>query len=266
MRLYAAVAWRGFRRYSTYRAATAAGAFTNTVFGFIMAYTYIALWEARPGLGGYDTAEALTYVFIGQSLLLPMALFGGGFGDDLAERIRNGDIAIDLYRPVDMQSWWLATDAGRAGFHLLARGIPPTLVGAIVFPLALPGNAGRWLAFLGSAVLALLVSFGIRYIVALFAFWLLDLRGVQALMAVIGGFFSGMFLPLTLYPDWLATIALSMPWACVLQVPIDVLLGKHQGVDLLQTYGLQAGWALVLLLVGRVLTAVTTSRVVVQGG
>lgn len=266
MRVYAAVAWRSLRRYSTYRAATAAGLFTNTVFGFIMAYTYIALWGARPGLGGYDTAEALTYVFVGQSLLVPMALFGGGFSDDLAERIRNGDIAIDLYRPIDLQSWWLATDAGRAGFHLLARGIPPTLVGALVFDLALSADPFRWLAFLGAAVLGFLVSFAIRYIIALSAFWLLDLRGVNSLAALLGGFLSGMFLPLTLFPGPLAEVALKLPWACVLQVPVDVLLGKHQGADLLQAYGLQAVWAVALLLLGRLLTAVTTTKVVVQGG
>jgi ABC-2 type transport system permease protein len=266
MRLYAAVAWRGFRRYSTYRAATAAGAFTNTVFGFIMAYTYIALWEARPGLGGYDIAEALTFVFLGQSLMAAMALFGGGFSDDLAERIRNGDVAIDLYRPVDMQAWWLAMDTGRAGFQFLARGIPPTIVGALVFPVALPTNPLTWLAFLGAVLLGLLVSYAIRYIVTLFAFWLLDLRGVNALAALLGGFLSGMFLPLTLFPGALADVALRLPWACVLQVPVDVLLGKHQGADLLLAYGLQAGWAVALLLLGRVLTAVATTRVVVQGG
>ncbi len=45
MRLYAAVAAGGFRRYATYRVATLAGVFTNTVFGLIVAYTYIALWR-----------------------------------------------------------------------------------------------------------------------------------------------------------------------------------------------------------------------------
>jgi ABC-2 type transport system permease protein len=266
MRLYAAVAWRGFRRYSTYRAATAAGAFTNTIFGFIMAYTYIALWEARPGLGGYDTGEALTYVFIGQALLAPLSMFGGGFSDELAERIRNGDVAIDLYRPVDMQLWWLAGDAGRAAFQFLARGIPPMIVGALIFPLTLPINPLDWLAFLLAVVLGLLVSFAIRYIVALFAFWLLDQRGAQTASFLIGGFMSGMLIPLTLFPDTLSKVALALPWSCVLQVPVDVLLGKHQGVDLLQTFGFQAGWALVLLLAGRLLSAVATTKVVVQGG
>ncbi len=60
--LHLAVAAGGFRRYATYGTATAAGVFTNTVFGFIVAYTYIALWDERPGLGGYDQSQALTFV------------------------------------------------------------------------------------------------------------------------------------------------------------------------------------------------------------
>ncbi len=67
-RLYAAVAAGGFRRYATYRAAMLAGVFTNTVFGLILVYTYVALWDERPHLGGYDQAQAITYVWIGQAL------------------------------------------------------------------------------------------------------------------------------------------------------------------------------------------------------
>src|SRR4051794_26844796 len=108
MRLYAAVAASGFRRHATYRMATAAGVFTNTVFGFVIAYTYIALWDERPPLGGYDQSMALTYVWTGQALIATCALLGGGFQDELIDRIRTGDIAVDLYRPADLQTWWLA--------------------------------------------------------------------------------------------------------------------------------------------------------------
>ncbi|HEY8458055.1 MAG TPA: ABC-2 family transporter protein [Actinopolymorphaceae bacterium] len=266
MRVYAAIALRTFRRYTTYRAATAAGVFTNTIFGVILAYTYIALWEAKPGLGGYDVPQALTYVWLGQSLLAPMAFFGGGFEQEFGERIRKGDIAIDFYRPVDMQIWWLAVDAGRAAFQLLGRGIIPTLVGALIFPLALPRSPLTWLAFFTTVALGLVVSYAIRYIVALLGFWLLDLRGVQTAAGIIGSFMSGMLLPLTVFPGGMADFMQAMPWSCGLQIPADVLMGKHQGVELFQVFAFQAMWAVVLLLAGRALTAVATSKVVVQGG
>ncbi|MBT2508123.1 ABC-2 family transporter protein [Streptomyces sp. ISL-98] len=266
MRLYVVVAAGGFRRYATYRVATAAGVFTNTVFGFIMAYVYTALWDERPQLGGYDLSQALTYVWLGQALLMTVAMMGGGFEDELIERIRTGDIAIDLYRPADLQLFWLAGDLGRAGFHLLGRGIVPMALGALAFDLALPANPLVWLAFLASAALGVVVSFAVRFLVALSAFWLLDGAGVAQMTWLAGLFFSGMVLPLTLFPGALGELARALPWSALLQVPADVFLGKHTGWGLVRVYAFQIGWAAALLTAGRLLQSVATRRVVVQGG
>ncbi|MFD3520557.1 ABC transporter permease [Streptomyces sp. NPDC058653] len=266
MRLYAVVAAGGFRRHATYRTATAAGVFTNTVFGFIVAYTFTALWEQRPQLGGYDLSQAVTYVWIGQSLLMTCAMMGGGFEDELMDRIRTGDVAIDLYRPADLQLWWLASDLGRAAFHLLGRGILPMAFGALVFDLALPENPLVWVAFLFSVFLGVLVSFAVRFLVALSAFWLLDGAGVGQITFLAGMFFSGMLLPLTLFPGLLGEVARALPWSSLLQIPADVLLERHTGWGLLGAFAFQAGWALALLALGRLLQSLATRRVVVQGG
>ncbi|MET8328671.1 ABC-2 family transporter protein [Streptomyces sp. NPDC005181] len=266
MRLYAVVAAGGFRRYATYRIATAAGVFTNTVFGFILAYTYMALWDERPQLGGYDMSQALTYVWLGQALLATCAMMGGGFEDELMERIRTGDVAIDLYRPIDLQMWWLAGDLGRAAYQLMARGIAPMVLGALAFPLALPTSPGIWLAYLVSVALGVVVSFAVRYLVALSAFWLMDGAGASQIAFLAGLFFSGMLLPLTLFPGVLGEVARALPWSALLQVPADVFLGKHTGWGLVEAFAFQGGWALALLLAGRLVQSVATRRVVVQGG
>jgi ABC-2 type transport system permease protein len=266
MRLYAAVAAGGFRRYATYRVATAAGVFTNTVFGFILAYTYMALWDERPGLGGYDMSEALTYVWIGQALLATCGLMGGGFEDELMERIKTGDIAVDLYRPADLQAWWLSVALGRSAFQLLGRGVVPMAVGALAFDLALPGHPSTWAAFLLSVALGVVVGFAVWFLVALSAFWLMDGAGAVQVAWLAGTFFSGMLLPLTVFPGALGEVARLLPWASLLQVPADVFLEKRTGWALLEAYAFQAGWAVVLLAAGRALQAVATRRVVVQGG
>ncbi|MFG2984715.1 ABC transporter permease [Streptomyces sp. NPDC048258] len=267
MRLYLAVAAGGFRRYATYGTATAAGVFTNTVFGFIVAYTYIALWDERPGLGGYDQAQALTFVWVSQSLLAAGALIGGGFQEELQERVRTGDIAVDLYRPADLQMWWLAADLGRAAFQLVGRGVVPLAVGALAFRLALPADPLRWLLFLVSVLLALTVSFAVRYLLGLAAFWLMDGSGINMMATVVTIFFSGMLLPLTVFPGGFGEFVQALPWAAMLQVPMDVLLGRHAGSgSAAGALGFQAGWACVLLGAGRLLQSAATRKVVVQGG
>lgn len=266
MRLYAAVAAGSFRRHATYRMATAAGVFTNTVFGFILAYTYMALWDQRPALGGYDMSEALTYVWIGQALLATAGLMGGGFEEELIERIKTGDIAIDLYRPVDLQLWWFSANTGRAAFHLLGRGVLPMAIGSLAFDLALPAKPLTWPAFLLSVALGVSVSFAVWYLVALSAFWLMDGAGAVQVVWLAGLFFSGMLLPLTVFPGALGEIAQVLPWASMLQVPADVFLEKRTGWGLAQAYAFQAGWAVVLLAAGRFVQSLATRRVVVQGG
>lgn len=265
--LYLAVAAGGFRRYATYGTATAAGVFTNTVFGFIVASTYIALWDQRPGLGGYDQAQALTFVWVSQSLLAAAALLGGGFQDEMQERVRTGDIAVDLYRPADLQMWWLAADMGRAAFQLLGRGVVPLLVGALAFRLALPADPARWLLFLVSVTLGLVVSFAVRYLLGLAAFWLMDGAGINLIATVITIFFSGMLLPLTVFPGGFGEFVRVLPWAAMVQVPMDVLLGEHAGAGgAVEALAFQAGWACVLLGAGRLLQSAATRKVVVQGG
>lgn len=267
LRLYLAVAAGGFRRYATYGTATAAGVFTNTVFGFIVAYTYIALWDERPGLGGYDQAQALTFVWVSQALLAAAALIGGGFQEEIQERVRTGDIAVDLYRPADLQMWWLAADLGRAAFQLAGRGALPLLAGALAFPLALPADPVRWLLFLVSVTLGLVVSFALRYLLGLAAFWLMDGAGINLMATVVTIFFSGMLLPLTVFPGGFGELVRTLPWAAMLQVPMDVLLGEHAGAgSAAGALAFQAGWAAVLLGAGRLVQSAATRKVVVQGG
>ena len=264
--LHVAIATRAFRRYSTYRAATLSGIFTNSVFGIIYSYAYIALWRANPTAGGYDQQDAVTYVWLGQALLMTVALWGGGTTDDLAERIRTGDVAIDLYRPVGLVGWYLASDLGRATYHLLTRGFGPTLIGLAFFDIALPSSPANAVAFALSLVLAVVVSFAIRFLVASTAFWLLDQSGVKVMSGAFAIFFSGMMLPLVLFPGWLGTLARALPWASYVQVPADIWLGKHSGTGLVGALAFQVLWAVVLLAACQGVLRLATRKVVVQGG
>ena len=264
--LYVAIATRAFRRYSTYRAATLAGIFTNSVFGIIYSFAYLALWRASPDAGGYDATDAVTYVWLGQALLMTIALWGGGSTDDLAERIRTGDIAIDLYRPVGLLGWYLASDLGRATYHLLTRGLAPTVIGAVLFDIRLPASPAAALGFALALPLAVVVSFAIRFLVASSAFWLLDQSGLKVMSGAFAIFFSGMMLPLVLFPGVLGVVARALPWAAYVQVPADVWLGKRVGLDLLAALGFQAVWAVVLLGCCQLVLRAATRKVVVQGG
>ncbi len=266
MRVYFAVYARGLHRYSTYRAATVAGIFTNSVFGTINATVMLALFAARPEINGYDAGDAVTQVFVSQGLIGMVAIMGPPL--ELGERVRSGAVGTDLLRPVSLQGWWLAEDLGRATFNLVFRGVPTFAVGMVLFDLELPGDPLRWAAVLLSAVLATLVSFGLRYLYELAGFWILDSSGIWAVAGLLGPVSAGMLLPLTLFPPALADTLRLLPWASMVQIPAEIMLGKDTlpGGTVLGGLALQAWWAAALFGLGAWVTARATRRVVVQGG
>ena len=263
MRLDFEIARRGYRRYAAYPAATGAGIFTNTIFGLMLAYILLAVYESRTDVGGWDATDAVTYVWFGQAMLMTVYAFGWY---DVALRIRSGDIAADLARPIDPLRYALAFDSGRAVYHFVFRGIPPFVLGAIVFDLRLPSNAGVWLVTLVSLALAVAVSFGWRYLYNTAAFWLLDYRGIGTLAISVSLLFSGFVIPLTFFPDWLEQIARALPFAAMVQIPVDIFLEQATGAELAFALLVQGIWAVVLLGLARISLAAGTRKLVIQGG
>jgi ABC-2 type transport system permease protein len=190
VRTYLLLAAAEIRRYSTYRLAILAGVTTQSVFGFIrVSVLFGAISSAGGTLAGYNQQLASTYVWLGQALLAPIALFAW---IDIAERVSSGDIAVDFARPVDLQLAWWARDLGRASFQLLARGLPPLFIGAVTIGLALPDSWSAYPLGVMSLFLAISISFTLRFLVNLIAFWTFDVRGFIGLYVVIVGPFSGL--------------------------------------------------------------------------
>lgn len=262
MRLYLEVARRTYRRIATYRGATVAGVFTNTVFGFLLAYVLLAVYEERANVGGFDATDAVTFTFVAQGLLMALGMFSD---TEIADRIASGDVVIDLQRPFDHQAWWAGVSYGKAAYYVVFRGVPPFVVGAVAFHLRLPSVGGA-AAFVLSSLLAVGVAFGWRYLLQLSAFWLLDVRGANQLGWLAAQFLSGFFIPLVFFPGWAETAARALPFAAMLQVPVEIWLGKHVGWDLVRLLAGQVAWALALVLAGRAVMARAMRRVVVQGG
>lgn len=263
MRLYVEVARSSFRRYLAYRGATLAGLFTNSVFGALLASVYIALYRDRPdgaSVAGFQLTELLTFIWISQSLIAVVGLWGWW---EIAQSIQSGDIVSDLMKPFNYYGYWLARDVGRAGAQVLMRGLPTLIIGAMLFDLRLPDRALDFLAFGASVLLAVGVSFGLRFVLNLSAFWLIDTTGVHSLSIAAVNLLSGMLLPLTFFPGWFETLANLLPFRAMIMSPIQAYLGQGDiGLILLG----QVVWLSLLVLAGAGMLRVATKRVIVQGG
>jgi len=263
---FGALVWSGFRRYGTYRQATIAGSFTNIVFGFLRCYVLLAVAAGAAGgrPGGYDSEQLATFVWVGQGLLTVVGIWGP---PDLSDRIRTGEVASDLLRPVPPVTAYLAADLGRFAHAVLTRLLGPVIVGAIFFTLAAPSRWQTIPLFAISTLLAAIGSFGCRFLVNATAYWLHDARGPLMFWTLGSGVLCGLYFPLRLLPGWLAvTLWVATPFPGLLQTPLDVLVerdppGRQAGLVVVQ-----AVWAVALLALARLVQRRAERKLVVQGG
>lgn len=264
MRTYLRLFVAGFRRQSTYRLAALGGLIANTTFGLLKVALLFAAVEAAGGeLSGYDTGEMSAYIWISQGLLGSVNLFGR---TDMAGRIKDGDVAVDFLRPVDVHLASVTTEVGRAVFALFPRGLPSVLIGALVVGMSLPDGPAAYALGALSVLLGIVVSATTVYLVAVTGFWLVETRGLEILYMVVSGFFAGLFVPIRLFPDWLHATASATPFPSMMMYPVDVLSGRVDGTAALGLVGLQLAWLAVTLGAGQLATRAGRRRLEVQGG
>src|SRR5579862_5158046 len=227
MRASARVYWRllaaGFRRRSAYRLAALGGLVANLTFGLLKVSILFATVRAAGGeLHGYDIASMSTYVWLSQGLLGSVNLTGR---TDLALRVKDGQVAVDFLRPVDLQAATIATEAGMSLFALIPRGLPSVLLGAAVVGMQLPSSPVFYLLGAVSLVMGIVISAAGVYLVAVAGFWLVETRGLQILYMLASGFLGGLYVPLALFPGWLRAVAEATPFPSIMMYPIDVLSG-----------------------------------------
>lgn len=257
---YVAVAGATYRRYSTYRMATFAYMLETSVASMIQAFVLLAAVRTIGSAADLTPREAATFAFLSGTIQLAMWVTAPL---ELDGRIRTGDVIVDLQRPVDFQAWWYAHETGRAVHALLTRGLVPYLFGVLVLDIVVPDSPATLGLFAVSLALGFTVAYAWRFLVGLSGFWMLDTRGMHSLAGAVVTFSSGALLPLSLLPDRLGDVIRVLPFAAVIQTPFEVFTGSRASLPAL---GSQAAWAVVLLVLGRVVLRRAIAKVVVQGG
>ena len=122
---YLAVLSARYRVLLQYRAAALAGAGTQLFWGFIRIMILLAFYRSSSGSHPMAFADVVTYVWLGQALL---ALLPWNHDLELERQIREGGVAYELLRPVDLYAlWYVRTLASRVATTSL-RSLPIVLV------------------------------------------------------------------------------------------------------------------------------------------
>ena len=239
--------------------------FFSVVFGGFSLLAGLAVWSQLIGggsLGGYDWSDMRAYLIIG---FLTSTLAWSGSDWEMANRILDGKVAIDLTKPVDFQRARAAEYIGGM-VSVVPSAIIGTVLACVLFDPAPPASPLAAALTVVSLLLIFPLAFGINYLSVLTCFVTQRYLGIQWARDSLLGFFSGMMIPITLMPGWLETLAWALPFVHFTTTPASIYLGR---VDTLGAFGLlaaEAAWAVGLWFLARLIWGRLVQKVTIHGG
>jgi len=263
MNAYLSILVSRFQILLQYRAAAAAGVVTQVFWGVVRAMIFDAFYRSSAGPQPLTHDQAIAYIWLGQAMLLLTLL---SVDADVAAMIRNGSVAYEMTRPLDLYSlWFVRALSGRAA-PLLMRSIPIFGIAGIFFGLTAPASLNAGGLFLLSALIGLLTAAALIALLTISLLWTVSGEGVSRLAPGAIFVFSGIIVPLPLLPGWVQRIAEVLPFRGLIDTPFRIYLGDLHGAKAVTAILLQLAWLGALIVWGKVALARGVRRLVVQGG
>ena len=271
LRPYIAVVSARYRMLLQYRAAAIAGFGTQLFWGFIRLMIFAAFYSASRQALPMAISEIVDYVWLGQAMF---ALLPWTVDAELARHVRNGAVAYELLRPLDLYTLWFASALAFRTAPMSLRCIPLVIVAMVMLPglgfdawaLHLPRSLLSAMLFAISFGLAILLSTCITMLMHISMLWTLSSQGIDRVTPAITMVLSGMVVPLPLFPDWLQPILWLQPFRSLVDVPFRIYSGNMSlSLACVEVMG-QLLWIIALVSLGRFLLARGIRKLVVQGG
>ncbi|MFV9510604.1 ABC transporter permease [Tepidibacillus sp. LV47] len=264
LQMYLAFSRSSFRRAAAYRFDAWTRVFSNFIFLFIWGVIWYGLYLDKNIVAGVSFQSMLSYIFVSQML---QGIHSAGTPLwEIQEKVRTGDIVMELIRPYDYPLRALFSDLGSIAFHMLTAVLPLYVLLFWWFHLQVPYTFSQWFLFIFSAILGFLIRFSIELIFGLFTFWLVETGGVEDIFYFSISLFSGSVVPLWFFPDWLETLARFLPFQGIFFVPNAIFVEKLAGPEAISAIFIQLFWVLVSFFVLRFVWRKVSQKVTVQGG
>ena len=260
-----------YRTLLQYRAAAFAGFATQLFWGAIRLMILAAFFAAATEPQPMDMPQIVAYVWLGQALL---GMLPWNVDADFRAQVRDGTVAYDLLRPLDLYSYWFGrTLAFRVAAPTL-RGIPMVLFSMVLLPLvglddwALipPASAVALAGFVASLVLAAMLATAITLLAHISLLWTISGVGMDRVLTGLVTVFSGLTVPLPLFPDWLQPLLNWQPFRGLADVPYRIYSGNIPAAEIAGELFFVLIWMIALVLLGRLILLRGVRRMVVQGG
>lgn len=262
MSAYIAILSAHIRTLLQYRTAALAGTITQLFWGLIRTMLFAALYSSSSTVQPMTESEAINYVWLGQAMFAVSLV---SIDNDFRVMVRNGTVAYELLRPIDLYSFWYCRAiANRFGLVLLRT--MPVLSIALFLGLKPPVSLAAAAAWILTTLGAFLLTSAISTLGSIAMVLMIEGEGINKILNVFILIFSGMIVPLPFFPDKLQPILNFLPFRDIIDVPFQLYLGHIPPQEVLVLVFHQLAWILAFVALGRLLLASGIRRLVIQGG
>jgi len=241
MALFFKWAQKSFQRNLAYRLEYYVSLFNALLFMTIFTSIWSALLgdqERSDGLGKIEMVQYAVFATLIKSTISKSR-------DLIGERVRTGEISIDLLRPVSLLFITLADSVGSWIFQVFSRAIPLIAAAWYFFDVKFP--AGLNAPFFLSYFLSFLIFQGILFIMGVSSFFLTENFPIWLFNSASISLLSGAILPLKFLPEIVQKFAIYTPYPYLFYVPTMKLINNSfpfahallfQCVAIVITYGI----------------------------
>lgn len=250
-----------------YRAAALGALTTHFFWGMMAIFLYDAFYTSGAVQQSFSFQQLVTYIWLQQALIPFVMLYD--WDNELFDMIITGNISYELCRPVSLYWLWYVKLLSKR-LSSAALKCSPIIIMAFLMPapyrMTLPENPVLFLMFVLTLLLGVLLMVSISMIIYISVFKTMSPVGSMAFMGLVGGFFSGMTIPIPLMPEWLQKICYIMPFRWTADLPLRIYSGSIGINEAILSAGVQLVWLVIIAGIGRVFMKHITQRAVIQGG
>lgn len=232
----------------------------------ILIFVNVAIWKAL--YGSQSQVNGISFEMVVTNFVISLSLSNALNVNDfmIANRVRGGDIAMDLLKPLNINITMLFETIGNNLFRLIARFLPSLLISLIFFRILPPTSFASLLLMAIAVVLGFMILYYIGYIISVLSFWFVNIWSFSTIKNVFIGVLSGTMLPLWFMPDWVLSIIQYTPFDVIYFAPIQIYLGQIGIKEVWPIYLKQGVWIVLLYAIGRLLWVKGIKKLVVVGG
>jgi ABC-2 type transport system permease protein len=258
---YVEFARKAFSREATYRfeVVTQIGSLVLRV--YLLRSVWTALYAQNAAPANIPLHAMLTYATVALLMSLILEVDGTRL---IREKVREGTIATDLMKPIDLPLYFFSDGVGQTLFHALTIG-PSLLLALLLVHIDVPA-ATTLLAFAFAFCLGYVVNFLLNFLMNAVAFWTLETFAIQMMVRWASDLLSGQILPLAFFPGLLGFVVERLPFAAIYSTPLRIYIGDLRPSEWAGAFAVQALWIAVFGVLAFVVWRAAARRVVVQGG